>query len=546
MSAVPLSDRRSITYFVGCPSHPHPSFLSRMHNTNPRWIGRARLVTFWIGCAVVAPLLGAAPVRAQDPPRVEAARRLMEEGALSAASDSLRAHLRVDPENATAHWLLGRVLYWMGRGPEALDEYGEALSILPNEGWLRVEYAEVLMALGEHRRAREVLQDVRGETNSPAVEAEALVLLGTLAYWEGDYTLAVRRFETALERDPEHGSARTQLDEIRGLTRPWIRAALDLLSDNQPYRRYRGTLEAGAYATPLWTVYAAVVPRVLEAESPASAVAAWGGADGYVPALRLELSGSLGVWLAGADQGDPAWIGAGAVGFRLPGALSLRAEASRRRYLATRASADTLLMVRTLDLRLSRAAAPDWAGEGVARVERFPDGNLVRTFYIWLLAPVQPWLRLGYSGAWQDADESRWVPASGVTGEGRYDPYFTPEQIRVHAALGELLIPLGATDLRINGSYGFHALEMAPAPADATPGPQPGPRPAPGPRPPPGDIQFVERGYSPWRLRAEAALPIADRMTLRLGGARERTSYYELDHLSLEVRYTFARSGSRP
>lgn len=512
-----------------------------MHVPQPR-IGGALLVTVCTGCLLLASLFLAAPAGAQEAPRVEAARRLMDEGALTAAADSLRAHLQVEPRSATAHWLLGRVLYWMGRGPEAIEEYEAARSLLPNDARLGVEYAEVLLALGRHGRAREILQTLRDQAPTPAVEAEALALLGTLAYWTGDYSLAVRRFEAALDRDPAHYSARTQLDEIRALTGPWVRASFDLLDDTQPYRRYDGTVEGGAYVTPLWAITAGVAPHVLQAETDATAVSTWAGADGYVPALRLEASGSFGAWLAPTGPGVPAWIGTAALGLRLPGALSLRAEASRQRYLATRASADTLLMVRTLELRLGRAAAPDWAGEAVGRFERFPDGNLVRTFYAWLLAPLQPWLRVGYSAAWQDADESRWVPSPGGTGEGRYDPYFTPERIRIHAGLGELLIPLGAAELRINGNYGFHALEMAPAPVTTTPGATPGAR--PGARP--GGVQFVERGYSPWRLRAEAVLPLAEGMTVRLGGSRERTSYYEVDHLTLAVRYVFAGSTRRP
>lgn len=483
----------------------------------------------------LAALLAAPSVRAQDASSVEVARQLMEDGNVEAASDSLRAQLRIDPQNGAAYWLLGRALYWTKRGEEALEQYRTAVSLRPADPWLRVEYAEVLLSLGERSRARATLEDVSAGSFPAAAEAEALALLGTLAYWEGDYNRAVRCFEAALERDPGLDAAHTQLGEIHAATRPWVQMGADLRDDSQPYRRYRGALEAGAYITPLWAVRFDAVPRVLQTNVDAAVGAVSAGVNGYMPSLRLELNGRLGTWLIREHErtAEP-WIGIGGLALRLPAATTLRAEASRRRYLGTRASADTLVMVRAVDLRLDRAASPGWAGEGVVRRESFPDANVVRTAYAWLLAPLLPQLRLGYSVAWQNADESRLVASSGAVGGGYYDPYFTPDRVRTHAVLAELLLPVEPAEVRIDGSYGFHAAAGEPASASAGGG-------TPG-----RGIRFAGQQYSPWRLGAEAVLPIAEGVSLRLAGERERTTYYELTHVALAVRYTFTRSNAMP
>lgn len=484
---------------------------------------------------VLAALLAAPSLRAQDESSVEVARQLMEDGNLEAASDSLRAQLRIDPQNGTAYWLLGRALYWMKRGPEALEQYKAAVSLQPADPWLRVEYAEVLLSLGERSRARSTLEDVLADRIPAAAEAEALALLGRLAYWGGDYNRAVRLFEGALERDPGHRAAQTELGEIRAATRPWFRMGAGVRDDNQPYRRYRGAIEAGAYIAPLWAFRLEAVPRVLQTNVDAAVGAVSVGVSGYMPSLRLELTGRLGAWLTrDYEVASAPWTAIGGLGLRLPAATTLRAEASRRRYLGTRASADTFVMVRTVDLRLDRAASPGWAGEGVARHESFPDGNVVRTAYAWLLAPLLPQLRLGYSVAWQNADESRWTASSGAVGDGYYDPYFTPDRVRTHAVLAELLLPLEPTAVRIDGSYGFHAAAGEPTSAIAGVG-----TPGRGPR-------FDGQHYSPWRLGAEVVLPVTAGVNLRLAGERERTTYYELTHVALAIRYTFTRSNVLP
>lgn len=464
-----------------------------------------------IGVLVLMALAVSAPVRAQEPALLQEAERLVEAGRYEDAAELVRRHLRDHPDDGGSRWLLGRLLHWTGEEDAARAEYETAISLLPDDPWLRIEYSDVLVALGEHDRARSVLEEV-------------------------------------LRMDPENRAARTRIREIRALTSPWLRIGGEALDDNQPYRRYRGTVEVGTWLSRSWSVAVGARPHLLEARTGESGGEGWAHLAGFLPGARLRLSARGGAaWQPGVRGREVEWLGGADVSLGLSGDVSLRAGGSRERYLWTRASADTLLMTTALDLRLEHAEASGWAGEAVVRLEDFRDGNTIRTAYVWLLAPVLPALRLGYSFAWQDADETRWSadPAAGAPGlpggaptpptaaadtvPGRYDPYFTPEQIRIHALLAEVRGDLGRGVGRLNLSWGVHATEQAPILLASAGGG--------GAR-----LVFAERDFTPWEVAGTLDLEVSGGVDLRFEAEHRRTAFYELSRVGLSTVYRFGRT----
>ncbi|MCJ7628514.1 MAG: tetratricopeptide repeat protein, partial [Longimicrobiales bacterium] len=62
------------------------------------------------------------------------------------------------PDDTGTRWLFGRLLFWAGNHREARRAYEAVLARTPNDPWLNLEYAPVLMALGEWGKARGVLR----------------------------------------------------------------------------------------------------------------------------------------------------------------------------------------------------------------------------------------------------------------------------------------------------------------------------------------------------------------------------------------------------
>jgi hypothetical protein len=115
-----------------------------------------------------------------------------------------------------------------------------------------------------------------------------------------------------------------------------------------------------------------------------------------------------------------------------------------------------------------------WLGEAALGRARFPDGNLQTAGYAWLLAPIlqrrRATLSIGYAFSAQDARESRFVlanPSQHVNREvqdstfsGRFLPYYTPDQVVVHSAIGSLTLHPGPrTSISGNGAWAFRARE---------------------------------------------------------------------------------------
>lgn len=480
-----------------------------------------------LGAALVA--AGPRPLEGQGTPgAVAVAERLQQEGRYADAADTLLRHLETHPDDAGVHWWAAQLLNRAGRTEAAAREYEAAVTLTPADPWLRVEYAELLMSLVALRRAQAVALPLAEDGNTPdEARARALTVLGTVAYWRGDLAAAVDRFEAAVAVSPDQSEALRQLYEIRAATRSWARLSLMAMDDNQPYRRGRAELEVGAFLNPLWTAAVELTPHLLDppahtglASATRGPAEARGTLTGFLPAARLDVTGGFG----GVRQDETTWVGHAGLGLRLPGEISLEGRAERERYLWTTASADTLVMLESGELVLERAAHPGWAGEAVARLESFRDGNRVATVYAWLLAPVVPGLRLGGAASWQDAEESRWQPDTE-----RYTPYFTPLEQRVVSALAEVVVSLGSATARLNGNWGVWAREEAPGTAVSVPGNPPGR----------GAVRRAERSYTPWSVVAALDVPAGERISLRFGAERQRTAFYQLTRGDIGLRVVF-------
>lgn len=488
---------------------PFPTHSLQMKNSFPT----ALLVLLLLCGGPLLPWGGS--LLAQTPPEIEAAQALQEAGEYAAAADALRPYLQRFPGDSGTRWLFGRLLHWAGAHREARTAYETVLTGTPNDPWLNLEYAEVLVALGELGRARSVLSAVTDWGPSQAA-----------------------------------AEAARGLRDIGFLTRPWTSLGLGVLDDNQPYRRYEGKLEAGFFLHPLWTLSAGGNPRVLDPGDNRTAGNAWGQLSGSIPALGLSLSARVGGSFqgGGTPQGKlvlqssgSAFIGKGEIGLKLPGDLTLTAAAERSRYLWTAASVDSLVMVNTIEAKLGRADAPGWAGEAVVQRGTYDDNNHVSTAYAWVLAPVVPSrLRLGYSISRAEADETRWVEVRhggsldlGATIPGRYAPYFTPNQEMVHSALAELSAQAGVLSLKLHGTVGFHATEQAPV--IIVTGLEPDPPPLATAEI--GTLFFYERSFTPWRGTLNATLPVSDALTLTGTLEAWETAYYEVKQFGLGMTY---------
>lgn len=515
----------------------------------------------WIGLVVT--LLTGSPdsTRAQspgEPGRVERARHLVEKGAYARASGVLREYLETHPDRPRVRWLLARTLYWQERFEAAEREYGRALEALPEEMALRVDYGRLLVETGQEERARDVLEPVlrrTGEGGRSAAETDALVLLGKLAYWSGDVGTARQRLTEALRAAPNRPEARRILTDVQRTTAPWLALDAEYRDDSQPLLNRSLGLEAGVPLTPRVAVSLRAVPRQL-----AGGAGEWRGVRSGTGALRVNWPGPLETRvevgrLRHVAAGSGGWIGEGRLVAHLGEGFALRGTAERWNYRYTAGVLDTALFVESASGVLRRERPAGWGGEVGGRVQRFPDGNRIRSGHLWMLAPV--WsesgnaVRLGYAFRAADSDVSTFRSSSSATGaylshrpgphfgggadggsgiaaEGTYRPYYTPEDVRSHSAVAAFQVQASEdVTLSADGAVGVHATEQVPAAGSTG-----------------SATSWVERNYRPWRLRGRLGVEPTRGTDLRLQAGYREDAYFRVFEAS--VRWTYRFLGPLP
>lgn len=406
--------------------------------------------------------------------------------------------------------------------------------------------ASVTDTLAEARRLRDAAslhaaaRLLRPYVAAHPADAEAAALLGTLAYWEGDYSRARRLFSAALAMDSSHAEASRNLREILVLTAPWVRASGDIQHDTQPLDRLSAEARGGWFATPLISVIVGAQMRDYQDTSGAvrAIVAGDLALSAYIPALRLETEAAAGALQRLDSVMD--WTGRGMVGFRITPRLVWRMRAERSAYLYTVASLGTPIMTRTVSATLDWSRRGGWLGQVAAQRAGFPDGNAVTGAHAWLLAPVvrgeKGMLQLGYSIAAQTSRETRFVadggavtPRDGDAVSGRFDPYHTPVNLLAHSLVASAvtrLLPRVA--LRANGAFGVSAHDEVLVY-----------RTSGFPRPGAPTMAYEQRAFRPWNVRGslEAGITTQTRLIAELDFSR--TAFYGVGTARLGVTQWF-------
>ena len=486
-------------------------------------------------------------VLAQEPPPdpVRAAVRLRDAGDMAGAIRLLRARVAQSPDDGDALRLLAQTFYWAKERDSAQSTYERALQRHPQDLQVRLDYARMLVETGGGARARGILVPL---ASSPAMRPAAETLLGTLEYWGGNLSAAVHHFRAALRADSGAVEARRQWREIAVTTAPWLRATVEAGHDDQPLDRVAPTIEAGWFITPLWSVGVRGRAPWYSAggNTTVSVPAAEAFASGYIPQLRFETELSGG-WTRQAAGGSTfGQIGRVASRIRLGRFVRLGGRAEWRPYLHTVASLETPVMVRELAAVFAVATPSGWLGESSYGRQRYPDANTITSGYAWLLVPLvsrrATVFQLGYSFSGQNAGQSRFVLANPAqpyaptdprfSFAGRYAPYYTPDHLTAHAAIGSLTLQSRTTSLTAGGSYAFFARDDAPVFTLAG-------------APPVVIRTSYRRSLEPWNGRLGLRQVFARDVTVSANAEYTRTAFYRAASLSVQVSYRFGVAAAR-
>ena len=484
-----------------------------------------------IACLIM--LLAPGAASAQDStavPTVADAIAARDTGNLEGAAALLRRVLEREPGNGEATRHLAQLLYWLKDVAGATALYERGVRELPEDFSLQLDYARMLVETRSDKRAVEILTPL---TARPETAARSWALLGTIEYWSGDFTAAAQNFRRALDADPSLDEARKPLDEIRTVSAPWTSLRVGGLHDDQPLDRLDGEVEAGAFLTPALRLVARGRFASFSTDEPGSPriSSADAGLTYSSGATPVEASFSAGAVFRSFAETGSDWIARASARVRFLPFASVEARADRTPYFATVASLSDSVMVNSVSGIFAVDHPRGWLGEAAYRVEQFNDDNSVRTAYAWMLAPIareeKVRVSIGYGVSYQDADETRF----GF----RYDPYFTPENILAHSAIGSLtLMPKNGTNIVLRGGYGVNAREDVP--------PQPN---SPGASSFATLATFTRRQFNPWDAHMSLNTSLSDAFTLAAGVDAMKTAFYQATSATVSLTYRFLPRPSR-
>ncbi len=141
-------------------------------------------------------------VETRDPhwEAVEEAAELLATDEVDAAIDALREVAERDPRNEYAYYFLGNAHFEKKEYEKALAAYVRALELVPRYAGAMIGAGQTLRMMGQLDRAMRMGQEVLRLRKD---DADALYLLGLVAFQRGEYKLAHGFLARFLETGPE-------------------------------------------------------------------------------------------------------------------------------------------------------------------------------------------------------------------------------------------------------------------------------------------------------------------------------------------------------
>jgi tetratricopeptide (TPR) repeat protein len=418
------------------------------------------------------------PAQAATPQPLQAeldrGRSLAWEGNLAEAERVVRHAAERAPGSAEAQALLGQILLWQNRAREGRPHLEKALALDPQN-----------------------LDARRG--------------LAQAAWWSGDWRTARREAQHVLAAVPSDETAREIVAGIRAETRPSVAIDSLLISDDQPYTLFRNEAAFELFSDPLtkWRLAAGSYSADDEERNLRETIPFAELSLDTAIAPRVRIGGRLRA-LRFAD-GETGLLPALSATFLVTGPSRLIFSFDENELLRTSSSIVSSPSVRTTAARWEYESSR-LSGAAAARFHDYFDDNRGISADAWIVRSWRAGPATLYAGpaiAYRDTDEPRFSLLPG-SGEGVYDPYWTPHELREARLALAATFGRGAARFGIHGDYGTAQDELRTSDPAAV---------------------VSSRSFNPWRLRAELNVPIGGSLQLTLGAGRESTAFYEAEEV---------------
>lgn len=412
----------------------------------------------------------------EDPDSLSITRDYLKEGKFRSAYKTIRLYSLAHPDDFNTTWLFAYTSYFAKHYRESDMLYRKAMKEDPENYYLRLDYARMLVNIGSYDRAKPLLQSY---LSYDSLDGTALITRSRLDYYEANYNDAITRLNKIPESSDESGNAGVLKQEINLAKAPWISARLSYATDDQPLQGFFPEITAGWFLHPLADVDLDIQVPVFQ-KGNNTFTGFWGEAGNKIffakPRIRLDVH--LGI-LKFPKKRSITWTGDLSLRKTFLRNLDLKILLERSPYFSTISSIDSNIIENQLSLSVGWNDINSWNGTVAAEVKNYPfDQNNVISIYGWVFAPPLKFaaleLRFGLGYNYSTSQKNNFVAEKSLAEiltnydpvlpiSGIYNPYFTPNDQNIASVLFAAAIhPARIFDINISANLGVYSFAMVP------------------------------------------------------------------------------------
>ena len=476
---------------------------------------------------------------------LEQVKALRDQGNLKAALKLLEPYNAAHPKDLNSSWLYAQTAYWSKHNKLSQEVYESAIGYNPENLYLQVDYANMLVNIGKYDKAMPYLENFLiyypGNT-------QVELTLAKVAFWKGNYKEAMMKTEELVKRDSGISDQKTReaislLDEILLAKSPWIGITGSYYTDNQPLQTISPVLESNIWLHPLSTLRFSVrSPFFSQGDTITNALWLQAGNDMFISYGNWNVITDVG-FLKYPYKNTTTWTANFELKKRSYRHLVTIFQAERKPYFSTGSSIDTVILEYHVAETVSWDNFDSWNGQISYNWDYFlTDYNSIYAFGAWGLAPpikVSVFdFRLGYGFSYSTSNKNNFVyegnkaeiianydPDVGI--KGIYYPYFTPKQQMINSALLSIGIhPAKGFDIGITGNVGFYATAQIPYFYPDTNGAG-------------GYVikkDFSKERYIPYTISAFASVQLSKKVSIRADYRYNSTFFYTEHYAGLKLK----------
>ena len=379
----------------------------------------------------------------------------------------LKTYLNKHPKEFNAIWFTAKLAYWNWEINNAKTYYQSALSLQPKNYYLKLDYAMMLVEIGEQKEA---IVNLEQYINYDSLSKDAQLYLAKAYYWQGNSGEALRvlnHLPATLKNNESVKELRHEISLVRA-TNLDIKTGYDF--DDQPLKHITAGAALHKYESNLlnWSVNVNIHQFKTDSSST-NAYSIEAGNKFSFYNLGMQLHTRVGATILPFGN-TSAFTGLLGINKKLYPGISLMLSAERKPYFFTTTSTQMAVLQTEATAAIAVENIKQFSGKIQYQQQMF-DANNFKSFSAWVLSPALKLnkfsIKAGYAYQQADADSNTYtvnhklidnlIFYNGVI-SGVYSPYFTPKSQQIHSALLWLNYkPSGRLSITASGSYGIHA-----------------------------------------------------------------------------------------